>query len=51
MFKTLVSDGSDSYTAISEAIIKATEDPNGVAGTPADADVISISLGGTSGNS
>lgn len=51
VFKALASDGSGSYTAISEAIIKATEGPDGVAGTADDADVISMSLGGPSGNS
>lgn len=51
VFKALASDGSGSYTAISEAIIKATEGPDGVAGTADDADVISMSLGGSSGNS
>ncbi len=51
VFKALASDGSGSYTAISEAIIKATEGPDGIAGTADDADVISMSLGGPSGNS
>lgn len=51
VFKALASDGSGSYTAIAEAIVKATEGPDGVAGTTDDADVISMSLGGSSGNS
>ncbi len=50
ILKALASDGSGSYTAIAGAIRKATEGPDGVAGTADDADVISMSLGGSQGS-
>ncbi len=50
IFKALASDGSGSYEAIAGAIRKATEGPDGIAGTDDDADVISMSLGGSSGS-
>ncbi len=49
IFKALDSDGSGAYSAIAGSITKATDGPDGVAGTADDADVISMSLGGSSG--
>jgi len=49
IIKGLDSDGSGSYTAIAGGIRKAVEGPDGIAGTADDADVISMSLGGSSG--
>ncbi len=49
ILKVLSDRGSGTYTAISEGIITATNGPDGVAGTADDADVISMSLGGSVG--
>ncbi len=49
IIKALSGGGSGSYEAIAGGIIKATQGPDGVAGTSDDADVISMSLGGSSG--
>lgn len=49
ILKALDAKGSGSYTAIANAIVKATQGPDGVPGTNDDADVISMSLGGPSG--
>ncbi len=47
--KVLSDRGSGSYSAISNGIIVATNGPDGVVGTADDAQVISMSLGGSSG--
>ena len=49
IIKGLDSDGSGSYSAIAGGIRKAVDGPDGVPGTADDADVISMSLGGSSG--
>jgi subtilisin family serine protease len=47
ILKVLNSRGSGTYTQIANGIIGATKGPDGVAGTVDDADVISMSLGGS----
>jgi subtilisin family serine protease len=49
--KALSDRGSGTAAAVAGAIIKATEGPDGVAGTSDDADVISMSLGSSSSSS
>jgi len=51
ILKALNRRGSGTYTNIANAIIMATEGPDGIAGTADDADVISMSLGGSVGTS
>lgn len=51
IFKALDRRGSGTYTNIANAIIMATKGPDGTPGTIDDADVISMSLGGSVGTS